>query len=175
MIAVIEQGLLVTVRYSIILFPLAIVLASLAINDFFNPDDSRENNKAKLVFCAVLVMVAILCVATQIQQNYFHGKARKRFMDRVYKKLVYPLITLGVSEREPLLYRYFPWKSSERPQRWLCRVLVALNVFSILLISPFYFSYTNDLLPKTYIINGAWGYGGYEAAQYMNNLPNAKT
>jgi hypothetical protein len=49
-----------------------------------------------------------------------------------------------------------------------------LNVFSIFLISPFYFSYTSELLPKNYIINGAWGYGGYEAAQYLNSLPNAK-
>jgi len=30
------------------------------------------------------------------------------------------------------------------------------------------------MLPKKYIISGAWGYGGYEAAQYLNSLPNAK-
>ena len=41
-------------------------------------------------------------------------------------------------------------------------------------IRPFYFNYTNLLLPQKIIINDAWGYGGYEAAQYLNTLPNAK-
>ena len=39
---------------------------------------------------------------------------------------------------------------------------------------PFYFNYTNSLLPAKDLISDAWGYGGYEAAQYLNALPNAK-
>ena len=30
------------------------------------------------------------------------------------------------------------------------------------------------MLPKNRIITGAWGYGGYEAAQVLNALPNSK-
>ena len=52
MIAVIEQGLLVTVRYSIILFPLAIVLASLAINDFSIPTIRGKTIPSKIGFFA---------------------------------------------------------------------------------------------------------------------------
>jgi hypothetical protein len=39
---------------------------------------------------------------------------------------------------------------------------------------PFYFNYTSDLLPKKFVITDAWGYGEYEAAQYLNRLPDAK-
>ena len=39
---------------------------------------------------------------------------------------------------------------------------------------PFYFNYTSDLLPKDKVIADAWGYGGYEAAQYINSQPDAK-
>ncbi len=52
--------------------------------------------------------------------------------------------------------------------------IIILSSVSLWLIRPFYFNYTSDLLPKDRIITGAWGYGGYEAAQYLNNLPNSK-
>ncbi|MEI9967001.1 MAG: hypothetical protein WDN67_05280 [Candidatus Moraniibacteriota bacterium] len=39
---------------------------------------------------------------------------------------------------------------------------------------PHFFIYTSDLLPKNYIITGTWGYGGYEAAQFLNAKPDAK-
>lgn len=106
--AVIEQGLLVTVRYSIILFPLAILLAGIALDDFFS------------------------------EQNW----------------------------------KWTRLKNIKKP--WIFVGIVFVSVLNLWLITPFYFSYTNELLPKKYIISGAWGYGGYEAAQYLNNLPNAE-
>lgn len=39
---------------------------------------------------------------------------------------------------------------------------------------PFYFNYTNSLLPLKNSVTTAWGYGGYEAAQYINALPDAE-
>ena len=52
--------------------------------------------------------------------------------------------------------------------------IFALVIFSsvkeIKGIYPFYFNYTNELLPKNDIITTAWGYGGYEAAKFINNL-----
>jgi hypothetical protein len=44
---------------------------------------------------------------------------------------------------------------------------------SVISASPFYFNYTSNLLPKNKLINDAWGYGGYEAAQYINAQPDA--
>jgi len=51
---------------------------------------------------------------------------------------------------------------------FLFLIIIGVSSWSIRLVEPFYFNYANDILPKEYIINGGWGYGGYEAAQYVN-------
>ena len=68
------------------------------------------------------------------------------------KKRIYPRIIIGVA----VLYFIFG---------------------SILLFSlrPFYFSYTNFLLPQSFSVHDSWGHGSYEAAQYLNALPEAET
>jgi 4-amino-4-deoxy-L-arabinose transferase-like glycosyltransferase len=48
------------------------------------------------------------------------------------------------------------------------------SLWSLFLSAPFYFNYTNALLPQNALIQDAWGYGGYEAARYLNGLPDAK-
>ncbi|MEP7162262.1 MAG: hypothetical protein ABI747_00650, partial [Candidatus Moraniibacteriota bacterium] len=35
-------------------------------------------------------------------------------------------------------------------------------------------NYMNGFLPKKMLLTDSWGYGGYEAAQYLNALPDAK-
>lgn len=52
--------------------------------------------------------------------------------------------------------------------------LFLISLYSLFKSHPFYFNYTNILLPQTEIVTTAWGYGGYEAAQYLNALPDAK-
>lgn len=52
--------------------------------------------------------------------------------------------------------------------------IIGISVSSLFFIKPFYFNYANFLLPKNKIISDAWGYGGYEAAEYLNSLPNAE-
>ncbi len=62
----------------------------------------------------------------------------------------------------------------DRSGRWrfvrlpLFLLIVAGSVASLWSIRPFYFNYANDLLPKQYIVSGAWGLGAYEAAQFIN-------
>jgi 4-amino-4-deoxy-L-arabinose transferase-like glycosyltransferase len=58
------------------------------------------------------------------------------------------------------------------------RNIVAISVIitstaSLCAIYPFYANYANTLLPKDALIADAWGYGGYEATEYLNALPNA--
>lgn len=101
--AVIFQGLLVTIRYSIMLYPLAAILAAMGIMEIFSTE------KIKKVF-KIFAFIAIL---------------------------IFSFVSL-----------------------WFTK--------------PFYFNYTNFFLPKNYIITDAWGYGGYEAAQYLNSLPEAE-
>ncbi|HEX8974712.1 MAG TPA: phospholipid carrier-dependent glycosyltransferase [Patescibacteria group bacterium] len=46
-------------------------------------------------------------------------------------------------------------------------IVFAASIYSIWQIKPFYFNYTNDILPKNISIADSWGYGGYEALQYI--------
>ena len=51
--------------------------------------------------------------------------------------------------------------------------VVILSVWSLLSVRPFYFAYTSAFLPKQYFVNlKDMGDGSYEAAQYLNSLPN---
>jgi hypothetical protein len=51
-------------------------------------------------------------------------------------------------------------------------ILFSLNLWRI---KPFYFSYASSLLPQSYHIDYKdMGLGSYEAAVYLNSLPNAK-
>jgi len=54
-------------------------------------------------------------------------------------------------------------------------VLVVISgIFSLWKIKPFYFNYSNFLLPSKFIITDSWGYGEYEAAEYLNSLPDSE-
>lgn len=53
-------------------------------------------------------------------------------------------------------------------------LLLLWGSWSLFLLRPFYFSYTNFLLPQTLSIHDSWGHGSYEAAEYLNSLPNAE-
>lgn len=101
--AALKSGLLITIRYGIMIYPPLLILAAIGAHDFFS--------------------------------------------QKIFKKIPFYTITFFI---------------------------IAAGVFDLWKIKPFYFNYTNDLLPKNKIITGAWGYGGYEAAQYLNSLPDAK-
>jgi 4-amino-4-deoxy-L-arabinose transferase-like glycosyltransferase len=53
--------------------------------------------------------------------------------------------------------------------------LVVVSLCSLWLIRPFYLSYASDLLPKKYVLGFRdMGDGSWEAAQYLNALPDAR-
>ncbi len=57
----------------------------------------------------------------------------------------------------------------------LFSVLLVMLSFSLVRIAPLYFSYNSALLPANHIINPKdMGDGSYEAAQWLNALPNAE-
>lgn len=49
-----------------------------------------------------------------------------------------------------------------------------ISVASLISTTPYYANFSNLLLPDNALQDHGWGYGGYEAAQYLNSLPNAK-
>lgn len=48
------------------------------------------------------------------------------------------------------------------------------SLVGIASVFPFYSNYTNTFLSRDNIISDTWGYGGYEAAQFLNSLPDAQ-
>jgi len=65
------------------------------------------------------------------------------------------------------------------PNKAKSLVLISFSVIIIAVVSlffarPYYFNYTNFLLPKNQSVTDTWGYGGYEAAEQLNALPGAE-
>jgi hypothetical protein len=85
-----------------------------------------------------------------------------------YSIVLYPIV---------FLLSAFSLNSILRTNRERIGITIILAFFlfgSLWVTKPFYFNYTNILLPKDKIISDAWGYGGYEAAQYLNTQENAE-
>lgn len=81
-----------------------------------------------------------------------------------YSVILYPfalaLAGFGFYELVKNLKQYYSFA--------LFAVIIGISIWNIKTIEPFYFNYTNDLLPKRSIITTAWGYGGYEAVDFIN-------
>lgn len=174
--AVIFQGLLVTTRYSILLFPLSMILAAIAIREFFTLEKNSIGQKMILVFIIILSGVLLLHLFSLLEQA-FPATIVTKFLAKLAKAYVLsiPLFLVATGWISSLIFRHFPWKKLALANKTLITLgIIIVSIINIWLIKPFYFSYTNDLLPKDYIISGAWGYGGYEAAEYLNNLPDSQ-
>lgn len=54
-------------------------------------------------------------------------------------------------------------------------LIISISISSLAICTPFFFNYSSDLLPKKYIFNFKdMGDGSFEAATYLNSLPNAQ-
>ncbi|EKE20175.1 MAG: hypothetical protein ACD_8C00047G0017 [uncultured bacterium] len=105
-----------------------------------------------LIFCAAVIQEKLLNIIR-------------------YSIIIYPLMSvlaaIGISE-------LLSGKKNEKISKtFVTIIIIAISFVSLWQIKPFYLNYTSDLLPKKYVITDAWGYGGYEAAQYLNSLPDA--
>lgn len=87
-----------------------------------------------------------------------------------YSIMLYPLFAFLASLGFRSLLQKIPLSFASP---LLATLAIISSIFILSQSKPFYFNYTNFLLPKDALINDAWGYGGYEAAQYLNSLPHA--
>lgn len=90
-----------------------------------------------------------------------------------YQIVIYPLAlilsAIGIAE----LLKIISLKSFAQ-KTFAYLTLIIISVYSLNFIRPFYFSYASDLLPKEYVLNlKDMGDGSFEAADYLNGLPNA--
>jgi 4-amino-4-deoxy-L-arabinose transferase-like glycosyltransferase len=91
-----------------------------------------------------------------------------------YQIVLYPLFftisAIGIFQliSFPFLRKYFLRISAS----FVFCLVIVLELFSV---RPFYFSYASILLPQKYLVNlKDMGDGSYEAAQFLNALPNAR-
>jgi len=90
-----------------------------------------------------------------------------------YSIILYPLVLVLASIG---LWEFFSWgKLKSINKNWITVGILAVSISSLWMIKPFYFNYTSDILSKSRIITDAWGYGGYEAAEFLNQLPDAES
>ena len=174
--AVIEQGLLVTVRYSILLFPLAAILAALSLRSLLFPKTNRELFFTRLVAPTLAVFFLLFSGVLMIHDTVSleHKIAFENFLG---KFLPFLLVTLAI-----FLWGFISgWKKIVAPIRMpqipltlVSGMVLLLGAQSLWVALPHPFLYTNTLLPDRYLLFHAWGYGGYEAAQYLNGKPDAE-
>ncbi len=93
------------------------------------------------------------------------------FVNVRYSLMLYPVFmivgaTVLTKINEKITSRFY--------RKVLFFIILLFSFTSLWQIKPFYFNYTNNLLPHKYVVTDAWGYGLYEAAQYLNSLPNAQ-
>lgn len=92
-----------------------------------------------------------------------------------YSILLYPLLALALGAFVSLLsekaHRYTP------PLRTLFfgSFILFFGFFSLFSSKPFSLNFENALLPRHLTFADSWGYGAYEAAMYLNSLPNPET
>ncbi|MCX6761917.1 MAG: phospholipid carrier-dependent glycosyltransferase [Candidatus Moranbacteria bacterium] len=177
-LAVIKEGLVLTIRYSIILYPISALLSAIALQNFFGTKTQEDKKKSRkfLILLAVLFSVLLLLFgASSFEQAKIISEANLRVFYNFHRFIFSLIVLSAVAFSTKIIYTFLSWKKLRSLSYSGIYALVLISSFvSIWLIKPYYFSYSNDFLPKKYIITSGWGYGGYEAAQVLNKLPNAE-
>jgi hypothetical protein len=148
--------------YSLIfgITPLAFLGLLIAITA--NIKDSRKNND-KVIWSTYITIFILFYYLASTASNV---SATVRYQIVIYP-LALILASIGIS--------YVV--TSERIKKYIVFntavvALIIASVYSLNFIKPFYFSYASDLLPEKYILNiKDMGDGSFEAAQYLNSLP----
>jgi len=151
------------------LTPIALLsFLSFCLFQIFHKRDSSHRNDVP-VFSSFFFFLSFLIVYI-----FSEVLATPRYLIMLYPLVAY-LAALGWEKLFLILSVWIRKYRSLSIPAWSWNGIAFLfSLLSLALIAPFYFNFTNAFLPKDKIIQHAWGYGGYEAAQYLNNLPDAE-
>lgn len=138
-----------------------VLLVFLWTNELFRRKES--SSESFLIFSLTMFLFAYLAAST----------LSNTLSTIRYGILFYPVVALlsGIAFSQVLELRIF--SRLHQVNVWSVLFLLAILLPSLMISSPFFFNFTNSLLPKDRIITDAWGYGGYEAATYLNTLPDS--
>jgi 4-amino-4-deoxy-L-arabinose transferase-like glycosyltransferase len=152
-LALLEIKPLVYLMTPIVLF----AFIALSFYQIFERNKNQDFADFFLHVCFLFVLIFFLAVIAQ-----------KLLVHVRYSLIIYPFVAyiaaVGIERLRKNL------KLTEKAVYVIFSVLIFISIISINSIKPYYFNYTSSLLPKNDIITGAWGYGGYEAAQYLNSI-----
>ena len=110
---------------------------------------------------------------------FFGAILSEVFVNVRYSIMLYPLFALFGSLGILELVKYVASKNLKKYAYgklfiFASTIIILTHLFSLVNIKPFFFNYTSSLLPKKYVVTDAWGYGFYEAAEFLNSLPDAE-
>lgn len=139
------------------LSPLVFILIALLLLQ--SQQHKISNQTAAFAFSALLFTLLYLC-STLFAQVVTNAR---------YLIVLYPLLAILSAV---LLSEFL----KNRPKLVLVLpiVFLILGILTLFVLRPFYFSYTNSLLPLQFTVHDSWGHGSYEAATYLNSLPDAQ-
>lgn len=128
------------------------------------------------------IQLRIFLLFTLITTAIFIGGAVQGdlFVNIRYGILLYPLFAIitaiGIHIMCAKIYSMVKLRTSYAIaiMLFLCTLFITSLTISLTSSKPHYFNYESILLPKEHVVTDAWGYGIYEAAQWLNAQPNAK-
>ncbi|MFZ2154377.1 MAG: glycosyltransferase family 39 protein [Candidatus Moraniibacteriota bacterium] len=90
-----------------------------------------------------------------------------------YQVVLYPLLLIVSAIGIDYLIKLLPQK--KYLSFLIILFILGVNIITLFAIKPFYLGYASKLLPNQYIVDVKdMGDGSYEAAEYLNNLPQAQ-
>lgn len=158
------SGAIVADTYSLIfsISPLVLFFFLFAISSLFR--DKKELDRGSITIFYALVFILI----------FYLGSALNEVTTTVrYQIMTYPLVfvlaAIGIS-------RFLEIKKIKSliPNYAAFAITFVLLISSLFLVKPNFLAYASEILPNSFIVNlKGMGEGSYEAANYLNRLPDA--
>ncbi len=140
-------------------------LWSIFANSFKKNETSSKESTVVLYFSLFIILYYL---ASEVN----HVVATTR-----YQIVAFPLASIvaaiGLAQLLPLI----KWKKIKNSTTTYAfyTLTIIFSTFSLFAISPFFFNYASSLLPQQYVLNlKDMGDGSYEAARFLNTLPDAE-
>jgi 4-amino-4-deoxy-L-arabinose transferase-like glycosyltransferase len=149
--------------YSLI-FSISPLVLLLLLFSIFNIFRKKELGRENITVIYIVIFIFI----------FYLGSAVNEVVNTVrYQIMVYPLVfvlaAIGISEafKNDKIKKFIPIQTI-----YIATILILIS--SLYFVKPNYLAYASEILPNNFIVNlKGMGEGSYEAATYLNNLPNA--
>jgi len=142
--------------------PLALFFVLFAAVGIFR---KKELKRDSIIIIYILIFIFV----------FYLGAAANKVVAIVrYQIMVYPLIfvmaAIGLSRflEDKKIKKYIPLSTAYA-------AVILLLLASLMFVRPNYLAYASEILPKSFIVNlKGMGEGSFEAANFLNNLPDAR-